>query len=258
VLALRLTYAYDVRDRRLRVDLDDDGAGPNLAATLWTAYGGVNPYADFGGGGGPIRRFVSGRAPDSLLAADSSGAMAWTLTDRQGSVRVAASPVPTIGALASYTYTGFGYLAAGATLADRFRYTGRELDQTDLQYHRARYYDAAAGWPWGRLTASLFGCHGLRPCLCLARPAFSPAHRRAGPVRRRWSQTVGGDGRRTSARAREPGSWTRRTLRGLMSALPVGLASDTLAAAKPRSPWHPKREAVSLPQGRLVRHCGKA
>ena len=60
------------------------------------------------------------------------------------------------------TYDSFGNLAASTgTLANSFRYTGREFDtKTGLYYYRARYYESTRG---RFLTGSLPGAI-RQPC----------------------------------------------------------------------------------------------
>jgi len=50
-------------------------------------------------------------------------------------------------AAATYAYDAFGnLLATTGTLANPFRYTGREFDaETGLHFYRARYYDSTLG-----------------------------------------------------------------------------------------------------------------
>jgi RHS repeat-associated protein len=68
------------------------------------------------------------------------------LTDDEGSVR---QLVDNTGALQdTITYDGYGNVTAetNTSFGDRYKYTGRELDtETNLQYNRARYYDAKSG-----------------------------------------------------------------------------------------------------------------
>jgi RHS repeat-associated protein len=143
---MQATYTYDPLDRRIGTRTDDDGAGPNPAVQTWTAYDGVNTYADFDGAGSLRQRYLYGPAIDELLArTGSGGTTAWYLVDRLGTVRDVASTAGTVIYHASYDSYGniTGQSGGGG---DRFRFTGREYDvSTGLYYYRARYYDPVAG-----------------------------------------------------------------------------------------------------------------
>ncbi|WP_074307246.1 RHS repeat-associated core domain-containing protein [Singulisphaera sp. GP187] len=92
-------------------------------------------------------RYLHGPAVDMLLArTDATGATAWYLADRLGSIRDLANTAGTV--IDHVVYDSFGRVTAESnpSAGDRFKFTGRELDAaTGLQYHRARYYDAALG-----------------------------------------------------------------------------------------------------------------
>ena len=91
-------------------------------------------------------RYLHGPAVDQILAQESSGVVLWALTDHLGTVR---DLVSNSGQLVNHlTYDSFGVLLAQTDPNNsiRYRYTGREFDaETNLQYNRARYYDAALG-----------------------------------------------------------------------------------------------------------------
>jgi RHS repeat-associated protein len=81
-----------------------------------------------------------------LARTDAAGATAWYLTDHLGTVRDLADTAGTV--IDHVAYDSFGRVTAetNPSAGDRFKFTGRELDtETGLQYHRARYYDAALG-----------------------------------------------------------------------------------------------------------------
>jgi RHS repeat-associated protein len=65
--------------------------------------------------------------------------------DGLGSVTTLSNSAGAIAA--SYTYDSFGnILANSGSIANSFRYTGRELDpETSLYYYRVRYYDSTTG-----------------------------------------------------------------------------------------------------------------
>jgi RHS repeat-associated protein len=145
-VTLRVTYAYDPLDRRIRSEVDPDGDGPAAPQATWTAHDGHNPYADFAGAGALQTRYLHADAVDALLARTTSGgATAWYLPDRLGSVRAIADAA---GAVVNRTsYDAFGRVSSETNPqnGDRFKFTGRELDPTGLQHHRARPYDPVSG-----------------------------------------------------------------------------------------------------------------
>jgi RHS repeat-associated protein len=85
-----------------------------------------------------------GRPPYARVG--SSGAAAWYLTDRLGSVRDLTDGT---GAVQDHlVYDGYGNVVTetNAAFGDRYKFTSRELDaETGLQYNRARYYDPRTG-----------------------------------------------------------------------------------------------------------------
>jgi RHS repeat-associated protein len=125
----------------------DLGLTRAVPGRTWTAYDGINPYADFDADGQLSARYLHGPAVDWLLArSDARGATDWYLTDRLGSVRALADAQGAV--IDRLDYDAFGNLSheSGPAHGDRFKFTGRELDAvTGLQSNRARYYDAAIG-----------------------------------------------------------------------------------------------------------------
>jgi RHS repeat-associated protein len=139
-------YTYDALNRRIAVLTDPDGAGPQPAARLWTAYRGDNAWADFDGSGTLQTRYLFGLGMDSLIArANTAGAVGWYLTDAVGSVRQIVATGG--GVLYAASYTAFGQVRSSTgTGGDRFGFTGREFSTvTGDWYYRARYYDAGTG-----------------------------------------------------------------------------------------------------------------
>ena len=142
-----VNYTYDPLDKRIGVSDDPDGSGPQQPTVRWTAYDGVNPYADFDGSGNLTYRYLYGPAVDMILGRFSaSGTTAWYLADHLGTVRDIASKTGTV--LDHIKYDSFGRVLSESNPSngDRFKFTGRELDSaTGQYYYRARYYDAAVG-----------------------------------------------------------------------------------------------------------------
>ena len=84
-------FAYDALDRRIGTSslTSHFNGSPTLAAT-WTACDGSAPYADFDASGNLATRYLrlDAGALDLLLARlATNGAVAWYLTDEEGSVR---------------------------------------------------------------------------------------------------------------------------------------------------------------------------
>ncbi len=157
-------FKYDVWGNRIEKDYDADGAGAGSAVVTKFAVDGWNPakptpigtenfdvWADLDGNGSLTTRYLHDDAVDALFARiDQSGGTGtgyYHLTDRLGSIReVAAAASGTV--LDAISYDGFGKIASetNSTYRGRYAWTGRELDaEIDLQYNRARYYDASTG-----------------------------------------------------------------------------------------------------------------
>ena len=97
------------------------------------------------------KRYFQGPGVNQLLAQENvtQGATVanrvwWVLPDHLGSTR---DLVDTLGkVVAHYQYDSFGVLLDGRENVTRYQYTGREHDShTDLNYHRARWYDPLTG-----------------------------------------------------------------------------------------------------------------
>jgi RHS repeat-associated protein len=139
------TYTYNVLNQR--IGIDDSGT------QTWTVFNGksatANPYADFNGSGGGLKmRYLDGLAVDELFArTDSSGNLAWYLTDQLGSVTDVVNSSGTD--IDHIIYDPYGNIVTetNATNGDRFKFTGMEYDSVAgaIYYDHARYYDAAIG-----------------------------------------------------------------------------------------------------------------
>jgi len=97
------------------------------------------------------RRYLYGEAVDQILAQEdvtqlinSADRILWPLTDNLGTVR---DLIKNDGVLGEhYKYDSFGAITSGNTSLTRYLFTSREFDtDTNLQYNRARYYDATTG-----------------------------------------------------------------------------------------------------------------
>jgi RHS repeat-associated protein len=142
-LLMQATYVYDVLGNRIEKDVWTSSSGTVVTRF---AYDGQNAFADLNSSNQFQMRWLYGDAVDQLFAReDSSGNVAWYLTDRLGSVRDVISPLAAV--LDHIDYDGFGNATeSNPTNGDRYKWTGRELDsETQLQFNRARYYTSATG-----------------------------------------------------------------------------------------------------------------
>jgi len=97
------------------------------------------------------RRYLYGEAVDQILAQEditqlinSADRVLFPLTDNLGTVRDLARNDSSIAT--HFVYDSFGAITSGNTSLTRYLFTSREFDvDTNLQYNRARYYDATTG-----------------------------------------------------------------------------------------------------------------
>jgi RHS repeat-associated protein len=130
-------FTYDIENRRIAKNTLSGGQS-------WTAYDGLNPYADFNSSGSLTYRYLYGNAPDFLLARYDGTNTLWYLTDKLGSVRLLVDKSANIQDTISYD--SFGNIRSETGTGDRFKFTGREWDsEITLYYYRARYYSATIG-----------------------------------------------------------------------------------------------------------------
>ena len=95
--------------------------------------------------------YLYGEAVDQLFAQEDlsktlgdAARNLWPLVDHLGTVRDLAKQDGTIAV--HYQYDSFGNVTSGDTSQTRYLFTSREFDvATDLQYNRARWYDAEVG-----------------------------------------------------------------------------------------------------------------
>ncbi|PQO40726.1 RHS repeat-associated core domain-containing protein [Blastopirellula marina] len=159
-------YTYDIFNRRIGKTVDADGDGAGTATEEIYIYDGLRQ--ERGAAGDHILlafdesddltdRFLYGPNVDQVLASEevtstaSAGDVLWALTDHLGTVRDVAdynAGTNTTTVQNHLTYNAFGEITAetNAAVDFLFAFTGRERDEeSDLQYNRARYYDAAIG-----------------------------------------------------------------------------------------------------------------
>jgi RHS repeat-associated protein len=142
-LKMQATYVYDVFGDRIEKDVWMSSTGTVVTRF---AYDGQNAFADLNSSNQLQMRRLYGDAVDQLFAREnSSGTLAWYLTDRLGSVRDVLNASSTV--LDHIDYDGFGNATeTNASNGDRYKWTGREFDsETGLQYNRARFYNPTAG-----------------------------------------------------------------------------------------------------------------
>jgi RHS repeat-associated protein len=130
------TFRYDPWGRRIQK------SGP-LGTTNFLYYG-WNATEELDNSGNILARYTQGEE-DEPLAVLRGTTTSYYEQDGIWSVSSLTDPA---GALANtYTYDAFGSLTASSgTLANPFRFTGREFDaETGIYFYRARYYDQNIG-----------------------------------------------------------------------------------------------------------------
>ena len=147
-----IEYGYDLFGRRISKTIDWDGAGSGSAEEVHYVYDGDDILLAFDESGDLTNRYLHGPAVDQILADEqvtsltSAGDVLWPLVDNLGSVR---DIVDSTGAVENHlTYDAFGNVTSETddTVDHIYAYTGRDRDEeSDLQYNRARYYDASVG-----------------------------------------------------------------------------------------------------------------
>jgi RHS repeat-associated protein len=140
-------YTYDVYGRRITKEIDADGAGGGGVETIQYVYDGDAIVFAFDGSDALTNRYLQGPMVDQILASeDDTGDVLWALTDNLGSVR---DLVENDGTVANHiTYDAYGNVTSetASSVDHIYAFTGRERDEeSDLQFNRARYYDAAIG-----------------------------------------------------------------------------------------------------------------
>ena len=160
-LEQEVDYKYDVFGNRVETDVTISGTttvtkfaidGWNPAKSNPVGNEDYDVWADLNGDGSLATRYLRGDNVDQLLGRvdviGGTGTGYWTLTDNLGSVRDVIDNTGTIKD--SLQYDSFGNIDTSPeldpTYRGRYAYTGREFDvETQLQYNRARYYDATTG-----------------------------------------------------------------------------------------------------------------
>jgi RHS repeat-associated protein len=161
-LLQRVEFRYDAHGSRIEKKVDEDGNATWDATQRYALDGWKNVrqplvgnenwdvWADLDGSSSLTTRYVRGDVIDQLFARieeDAEGDIPyWYLTDHLGSIRDVIDGSAVVKD--SITYDGFGNITAetDSNYRGRYAWTGRELDvEIELQYNRARYYNAATG-----------------------------------------------------------------------------------------------------------------
>ena len=147
-------YTYDLQNRRIALNVDTTPADAIDGKVTYYVYAGEDVIAELTDvdGSGPASpaismRYLHGPSVDQVLAQESAnGDVHWMLTDHLGTVR---NLVNNSGQVVNHIkYDSYGNVISESNPAvnTRYKYTGREFDaETEMQYNRARYYDAAIG-----------------------------------------------------------------------------------------------------------------
>ena len=132
-----VTFQYDPFGRRI------EKISPTTTSIF--AYDGNNLIETVNSSGSSVAQYSQTQTADELLAMQRGSTTSFYEADGLGSVT---SLTNAAGALAqTYTYDSFGNTAnSSGSLANFFRYTGREFDtEFNLLYNRARYLDPSTG-----------------------------------------------------------------------------------------------------------------
>jgi RHS repeat-associated protein len=162
-------YSYDVFDRRVGKDVDDDGDQDVDRGERYVYDGGFLPSPAAGRGAGGegacenivlqfdgadnlTHRYLFGPAVDQVLAdEDASGDVSWLLADHEGTIRDVAqynSGTDQTTVVNHLKYDAFGNITSqtNSTFEPHFAFTGRDWDpDAGLYYYRARWYDPHTG-----------------------------------------------------------------------------------------------------------------
>jgi len=152
-------FAYDVFNLRVAKIVDADGPGGNDPTETYFSWESNQIALQFDGDQASdlAHRYLHGPQIDHVLADEAvanlaaAGDLLWPLADHLGTVRDLAeydtgTNATTIANHIEYDSYGNVTAETNAAVDHLFAFTGRDRDEeTDLQYHRARYYDPATG-----------------------------------------------------------------------------------------------------------------
>jgi RHS repeat-associated protein len=113
--------------------------GKTVSSTTTFLYDGLNLVQELTSGGTPTANLLTGLGIDETFARTDSGGTSVLLRDTLGNTLALADASGVVKT--SYTYEPFGATTtSGAASANAQQYTGRENDDTGLEFYRARYY----------------------------------------------------------------------------------------------------------------------
>lgn len=147
-------YTYDLQNRRIASNVDTTPVDTNDGKVTYYVYAGEDVIAeltdpDGSGSASPAisMRYLHGPAVDQVLVQESAnGDVQWMLTDHLGTVRDLVNNGGQVVNHIKYDSYGNVISESNPAVKTRYKYTGREFDsETEIQYNRARYYDAAIG-----------------------------------------------------------------------------------------------------------------
>lgn len=161
------TFKYDPFGRRIQK------SGP-LGTTNYL-YDGDNSLEEVDQNGNVLARYTQGLGVDEQLAQLRSGATSYYQADGLASITSLSNSAGTVAG--TYAYDSFGNLTASTgTVANPFRYTGREFDsETGIYANRARYYDEAEGRFLSEDPIRFFGGEDFYSYVANSAPNFSDA-----------------------------------------------------------------------------------
>jgi len=152
-------FRYDVFNLRVAKIVDADGPGGDDPTETYFSWESNQIALQFDGdqAGDLAHRYLYGPQTDQVLVDEAvsslaaAGDLLWPLADHLGTLRDLAeydTGTNTTSIANHIEYDSYGNVTAetNAAVDHLFAFTGRERDdETDLQYHRARYYDPAVG-----------------------------------------------------------------------------------------------------------------
>jgi len=143
VVTQTVAFAYDAMNRRLSKMV----SVPRSTNVVRFLYNQDDSWADLDGSNAVIARYLHGARIDELLARSrATDGRSWYLTDHLGTVRDIVNAAGAAAAHVEYGVFGQVLSANSPGVADRFLFTGRELDgETGLYFYRARYYAPTLG-----------------------------------------------------------------------------------------------------------------
>ncbi len=134
-----IEYLYDPLDQRIGTIINGQ--------VTYTIYDNGHAWKDLNSDGSVVTSYLFGPAVDEILARHRTGeGTVWQLTDRLGTVRDHVDAGGT--AINHIEYASFGNVVneSNPSVADRFKFTGRDYDTvTGLYDYRARVYDPQTG-----------------------------------------------------------------------------------------------------------------